>query len=162
MLRPMLAMTSLILFLSAGCTDRNHRNQISFRAFEKPMVPPEHTVKQSAPFKKPEMNVSILKKGQTLYEGNCVACHGYTGNGDGVVTKKGLTAPLSFTSEKLINTPESHIVDVITNGYGRMVSLRRKLSEEERWMVAGYVKALQLSRKFPAKELTESDRSKLP
>jgi len=40
---------------------------------------------------------------------------------------------------------DGYIVDVITNGFGRMYSQASKVAPEDRWAIAAYIRALQLS-----------------
>jgi mono/diheme cytochrome c family protein len=162
MLRPLPVMTLLLLLISISCSDRNHRYQSSFRAFENPLFPPQHTVRLKEEFIPPAPSKDHLRAGKILFENNCVSCHGYRGDGHGVVTKKGLTAPPSFMIDRLRKSRESHFMKVMKEGYGRMVSFNRRLKEKEMWKVAIYIKALQLSRSVPVSTLDESDRRKLP
>ena len=55
--------------------------------------------------------------------------------------------------------PVGHIFDVITNGYGSMPSHAQQIPPRDRWAIAGYVRALQLSQHFPADELTDEMRA---
>lgn len=160
MLKLMLHMICLILFFN-GC-NRNMRYQASYKAFERPLLPPEHTVPMKEAERVPELSRQTLTEGQVLFEKNCSVCHGLTGDGKGLVTYKGLTPPPSFIEPRLLNSPPDYIVKTVTHGFGKMPSLQRRLNFQERWKVAYYVKALQLSRHFPAKELSKEDRSKLP
>lgn len=159
MLRLISAMTFLILL--SGC-DKNHRHQAMDKNLESERLPPENTVvlrKQTLPVKE---SLTMLKEGQSLYARNCVACHGYSGQGDGIVTQRGLVSPESFSHPRMQLKSRQEIFDVLTHGYGRMTSFRRKLTEEERWKVASFVKAMQLSYKIPAKDLDEPDKRMLP
>lgn len=160
MLRHSPFMICLILFFS-GC-NRNMRYQASYRAFEKPMIPPAHTVPVTEEKNIPALTREVLLSGKELYEKNCSMCHGYTGDGKGFVTYKGLDSPPAFIDERIYQLPPQEIVNVITNGLGGMPSYQRRLKFEERWFVAYYVKALQLSRKFPVQNLKDEDRRNLP
>jgi hypothetical protein len=53
-------------------------------------------------------------------------------------------------------------VKVMSEGRGRMPSYARRLTLKERWYVAHFIKALQLSRRMSIKELDEEDKRKLP
>jgi hypothetical protein len=61
-----------------------------------------------------------------------------------IVTIANLHAPL------IRAYPNGQIFDVITNGKNTMMGYGDKLSPEERWAVAAYVRALQLSQNCPA------------
>ena len=45
----------------------------------------------------------------------------------------------------------------MTNGFGEMSAYDKMVSAEDRWAIAGYVRALQLSRQVPATELSSED-----
>ena len=41
--------------------------------------------------------------------------------------------------------PARHFVDVITNGYGVMYPYAARVAPQDRWAIAAYIRALQLS-----------------
>jgi mono/diheme cytochrome c family protein len=47
-----------------------------------------------------------------------------------------------------------HIFAVISEGYGSMPSYAGQIAPRDRWAIAAYVRALQLSQHFPADQLT--------
>ena len=49
----------------------------------------------------------------------------------------------------------------MTNGFGQMSSYASQVPAEDRWAIAAYVRALQLSRNAPFAELTDADRAAL-
>ena len=67
-------------------------------------------------------------------------------------------------SERVVLTgvlPGLDIVNVIVNGYGAMYSYADRVAPEDRWRIAGYVRALQLSRNAPIDRLPENVRKEL-
>jgi mono/diheme cytochrome c family protein len=95
-----------------------------------------------------------VERGEQKFNIYCAVCHGKLGNGAGMVVTRGMIRPPSLVwvdrpmTAREINVqraPVGHYFDVITNGYGAMYSYNDKLSVEDRWRVAAYVKALQLS-----------------
>lgn len=165
MLRPWAFITFLFL---CSCGIKNHDPQPSVRAYEvSPRVPPAGTVSREnvgvATLKNgyPEnfkLSREVLIKGEKLYQVHCVACHGYDGEGDGIVTRKGLYPPPSYMSQKLIEASPLHFYQVMTSGKGRMPGYARRLLENERWAVAAYIKALQLSRNINFERLDNADK----
>lgn len=151
----------LLILINFGC-DQNHRYQSSFGNMEKEQLPPENTIPQSAKMEIPAVDMKSLVDGKRLFERTCIACHGITGEGNGIATKKGLTPPPSFTIDRLTKSNTDYFVKVMTYGLGRMPSYQRRLTLEERYKVAYYVQALQISRKFPAKILNQEDQRKMP
>jgi hypothetical protein len=49
----------------------------------------------------------------------------------------------------------------MTNGYGVMYPYAARVSPEDRWAIAAYIRALQLSRNARASDLTPADRKSL-
>lgn len=92
----------------------------------------------------------LLAVGQDRFTTYCAPCHGMAGYGDGMIVQRGLRAPPSFHSERLRQVPPEYIVNVITNGFGIMYSYAYRVPEDERWAIAAYIKALQLSQNAPA------------
>jgi hypothetical protein len=50
---------------------------------------------------------------------------------------------------------------VITNGFGSMYSYAARVEPEDRWRIAAYIRALQLSQHATMQDVPESDRAKL-
>ena len=88
-----------------------------------------------------------LDRGQERFDIYCSVCHGMTGYGDGIVARRGFNkpSPASYHQERLQNAPVGHFFDVMTNGWGAMPSYAQQVSVEDRWRIAAYVRALQLS-----------------
>jgi mono/diheme cytochrome c family protein len=87
----------------------------------------------------------ILSRGQDRYQIFCAACHGMTGNGDGMIVRRGFKRPPAYSAAGLPEKPVGHYFDVITNGWAAMPSYSDKLTVEDRWAVIAYVRALQRS-----------------
>jgi mono/diheme cytochrome c family protein len=59
------------------------------------------------------------------------------------VVSRGFPPPPSYHEERLLSLSPEQIVQVITNGKGRMFPYADRVLPEERWAIAHYVKALQ-------------------
>ena len=92
-----------------------------------------------------------VDRGQERYNIYCSVCHGLTGYGDGMVARRGFNkpAPASYHQERLQTAPVGHFFDVMTNGWGAMPSYASQVSVEDRWKIAAYIRALQLSQMKP-------------
>jgi len=90
---------------------------------------------------------AAVDRGQERYNIYCSACHGMTGNGDGIVARRGFSkpAPASYHQDRLRQAPVGHFFDVMTNGWGAMPSYASQIPVEDRWKIIAYVRALQLS-----------------
>ena len=90
----------------------------------------------------------LLKRGQERFEIYCTPCHGQLGDGNGMIAHRGfqLRRPVgNYHTERLRNMPVGHFYDVITNGYGTMYSYASRVEPQDRWAIAAYIRALQLS-----------------
>lgn len=101
-----------------------------------------------------EIGRDEIKRGQQKFNIYCAVCHGKIGDGQGMVVSRGMIRPPTLVwvdrpmTAREINVqraPIGHYFDVITNGYAAMYSYNDKLSVEDRWCVAAYIKALQVS-----------------
>lgn len=92
-----------------------------------------------------ELSEDLLLRGQERYNIYCSACHNYNGDGRGMVVQKGFPQPTSFHDQRLLDAPVGYFFTSITNGFGRMYSYASRVPVEDRWAIAAYVKALQLS-----------------
>lgn len=103
---------------------------------------------------------AVLDRGQDRYQIFCSSCHGLTGDGDGMIARRGFNkpAPASFHQDKLRQAPVGHFFDVITNGWGAMPSHAVQIPVEDRWKIIAYVRALQLSQ-MPAQPSTATQPS---
>lgn len=103
----------------------------------------------------------VLERGRQRFEINCVPCHGETGEGNGIVVQRGFPAPPSYHIERLRTAPIGHFFDVMTHGYGAMYSYANRVTPEDRWAIAAYIRALQLSEHAALGDVPTNDISKL-
>lgn len=87
----------------------------------------------------------IVKRGRERYDIFCSACHGLTGNGDGMIVRRGFRRAASFNDDRLRQAPVGHFFDAITNGWGAMPSYASQIPVQDRWAIITYIRALQLS-----------------
>lgn len=92
---------------------------------------------------KPPMTLALVRRGHERFNIFCSECHGYSGDADGMVVQRGFPRPPSFHEQRLVNAPDEHFVDVITNGYGVMYSYADRVAPADRWAIAAYIRALQ-------------------
>ena len=87
----------------------------------------------------------LVARGRERYDIFCSACHGFTGRGDGMVVRRGFRRAASFHDERLRTAPVGHYFDAMTNGWGAMPSYSHQISVKDRWAIAAYIRALQLT-----------------
>ncbi len=90
-----------------------------------------------------------VARGQERFNIYCSPCHGRLGNGRGMIVSRGLRQPPSYLDERLMKAPIGHFFDVMTNGYGAMYSYASRVASDDRWRIAAYIRALQLSENAP-------------
>jgi len=117
--------------------------------------------KESNAFPLP-LTPELLNRGHERYRIFCSPCHGMQGDGNGMVSMRGMKHPPSFHDARLRQVPNGYTFDVITNGFGGMLSYSTQIPPADRWAIIAYVRALQLSRNAPVSELPPDLRAKLP
>lgn len=95
----------------------------------------------------PQVTEALLVRGRERFGIFCAPCHGLAGDGDGVIVMHGFPAPPSYHIDRLLAAPAQHFYDVMTNGYGVMFSYADRVPPHDRWAIAAYIRALQLSRR---------------
>lgn len=108
-----------------------------------------------------ELTAELLERGETRYNAYCAPCHGMTGDGNGIIAYRGAIVVPGFHNDRLRTVAIGYYFDVITNGVNRMYSYANRIPPEDRWAVAAYVRALQLSQSASAEELTPEERAQL-
>ena len=102
-----------------------------------------------------------LERGRQRFNVNCTPCHDYTGNGHGMIVQRGFQAPPSYHIERLRNAPVGHFFDVMANGYGAMYSYANRVTPDDRWRIAAYIRALQLSEHATLNDVPADERGQL-
>jgi mono/diheme cytochrome c family protein len=103
----------------------------------------------------------LLERGQGRYKIFCTPCHGLQGDGNGMVSMRGMKHPPSYHQDRLRQSPNGYFYDVITNGFGAMYGYSAQISPRDRWAIVAYVRALQLSRNAKVAELPADLREKV-
>src|SRR6187549_1497237 len=87
----------------------------------------------------------LIDRGEDRFNIYCIVCHGQFGNGDGMIVRRGFPQPPTYHDDRLRNAPVGHFFDVITNGWGKMNSYAYQVQPADRWAIAAYIRALQVS-----------------
>jgi mono/diheme cytochrome c family protein len=106
---------------------------------------------------------AALERGRQRFNIYCIVCHGATGEGDGMVVRRGYRKPPSYYDDKLQEGTASaaHFFDVITNGWGAMPDYAAQIAPEDRWKIIAYIRALQLSRRMKMGDLSPEEQQKV-
>ena len=89
---------------------------------------------------------AFIERGAVVYNANCSACHGISGNGKGVVAAYGVPGVINLVDSQL---PDGGKYDVIVNGRGNMSAFGYQVDLDDRWAIIAYLRAIQYSRKVP-------------
>lgn len=177
-----------VLLVTFGCTYNPMRDQPHYEPLEyspsfsnntsaRPVVPgtipnnydvtnewfytgktPDGQLVDAFPF---PVTMEVLERGQERFNIYCSPCHGLQGMGDGMIVQRGFSHPPSYHQDRLRDAPVGHFVDVITNGYGQMYSYAYRVKPEDRWAIAAYIRALQLSQNASIEDVPASERQQL-
>lgn len=97
---------------------------------------------QTYPF---EITPADLDRGQEMYNIHCSVCHGKSGNGNGMVVRRGYKAAPSYHRDVLRNAPPGYFYGVIMNGFGQMMPYSHQVPVKDRWRIIAYIQTLQRS-----------------
>ena len=70
-----------------------------------------------------------------------------------MVVQRGYRQPPSFHIDRLRHAPVGYFFDVMTNGFGAMPDYRAQVAPRDRWAIAAYIRALQLSQHATAADV---------
>ena len=87
----------------------------------------------------------VMTRGQQRFNIYCSPCHGEAGDGNGMIVQRGYKRPPSYHIERLRKAPIGYFFDVMTNGFGAMPDYSEQIAPADRWAIAAYIRALQLS-----------------
>ena len=102
-----------------------------------------------------------MRRGRERFDIFCAPCHGRTGDGDGMIVQRGFQRPPPLSHQRLRAAPVGHLFDVMTNGFGAMPDHAAQIPPRDRWAIAAYVRALQLSAYATLDDVPPAERSKL-
>jgi hypothetical protein len=102
-----------------------------------------------------------LRRGQERYTIYCTPCHGQLGDGNGMVVQRGLRQAANFHQDRLRQERIGYFYDVITNGFGAMQGYAEQVPVRDRWLIAAYLRALQLSQNASIDDVPPEQRSML-
>lgn len=105
--------------------------------------------------------------GKQQFEIYCTPCHGFSGEGNGMVNQRastlgqGWVPPTNLHEARIREQPAGEIFNTITHGIRNMPGYGSQMDADERWAVVLYVRALQKSRTVPAAQLSDAERAQL-
>lgn len=101
----------------------------------------------------------VLLRGQERFNIYCAPCHDYAGTGHGMVVQRGFKQPTSLHDPRLRDSNPGYYFTVITGGFGQMPGYAEQVPVKDRWAIAAYIRALQLSQHATLDDVPESERA---
>jgi len=107
-----------------------------------------------------------IRRGQERFNIFCAVCHGYEGDGKGMVASNFIAPPADLHAD-LYTDPiqrtarDGYIFEVIRNGVRNMPGYAHSINVQDAWNIVMYVRALQASRVTSLDELSQADRDAL-
>ena len=108
-----------------------------------------------------------MELGKVKFGTYCTPCHGFGGEGDGMVNKRagalgqGWVPPTNLHEARLKTMPEGESYNTMTSGIRNMQGYGGQTTAEERWAIILYLRALQKSSSTPVGQLNDEDRAQL-
>ncbi len=90
------------------------------------------------------ITMDTLKVGQTKFNTYCSPCHDRTGSGKGIVAlRTPAWQPTNLQDDRIKKMADGEIFTVISHGRRTMPAYRFQVTENDRWAIVGYLRALQ-------------------
>jgi mono/diheme cytochrome c family protein len=165
------ALVLALALAAAGCTDQSMTRQAHYATNDPApafangsaaqVLPAGAVAQEDASYDResanpPPVDMALLERGKERFEIFCAPCHGYEGDGDGAVVRRGFPRPPSYYEPQLMQARARLIFDTIANGYGVMYSYGSRVPPHDRWAIAAYIRALQQSRSASLAEAPEA------
>ena len=107
------------------------------------------------------VTAEVMTRGQERFNVFCSPCHGRTGAGNGMIVQRGFRQPPSYHEQRLRDAAAGYFFDVMTNGFGAMQDYSSQVPVTDRWAIAAYIRALQLSQGATVTDVPADRRSDL-
>jgi mono/diheme cytochrome c family protein len=150
------------LLLLVACMRNQPREKLYSPAVGPAQRPTGVVQFEAKPPPPPALTLALLQRGQSQFGVFCTPCHSQLGNGDGMIVQRGFPHPPNYVEPRLLAAPVEHFYDVITHGHGVMYSFADRVEPSDRWAIAAYIRALQLSQHSSVNDLTPDQRKQLP
>lgn len=114
-----------------------------------------------------EVTEALLERGQERFNIYCTVCHGYSGDGRGIImvgnggTGYGYVLAPTYHSDRLRNVEDGYLYNVILNGYNNMPSYGHEIGVQDRWAIVAYIRALQASQDASEEDVPEPELDRL-
>lgn len=117
-------------------------------------------------------NEETIERGRDRFQIYCTPCHGYSGNGEGMIHKRASALqaagvagnwvpPSNLQQMTLMQKPVGELFNSISHGVRNMPGYAAQIPPEDRWAILMYVRALQKMRVASIQDLTPAEREEL-
>lgn len=127
-----LVLAAGVLFIDAGLSYSGDAPADDWKA------PPRAAKKQNPV----PADANAVATGKKLFIGNCLACHGATGKGDGPAAAAFNPRPRDLSDPRISSQSDGELFWKITEGKKPMPAYEKLLSETDRWKVIDYTRTL--------------------
>lgn len=108
------------------------------------------------------VSAALLQRGRERYNIYCSPCHAETGDGNGMIARRGFKHPANLNGDRVKNAPPGYIYAVISNGYGAMADYSYQIKNpSDRWAIVAYIRALELSQRAALSDLNSQEQARL-
>jgi mono/diheme cytochrome c family protein len=113
------------------------------------------------------VDMALLERGREQYEVFCATCHGYDGQGNGMINQRAIDLQIGWVPAQTLvgdlvrERPNGHIYNTIKNGLNNMAGYGDQIAVTDRWAIVAYVRALQRSFSGSLDEVPPEKRANL-
>ena len=116
---------------------------------------------------------ATMNRGRERFGIYCTPCHGFAGQGDGMVAQQAATlrdrndyqgswvAPTNLTLDSVRMQPAGQLFDTISHGIRNMPAYGAQIVPQDRWAIILYLRALQRSHTASLADVDASERGNL-
>jgi mono/diheme cytochrome c family protein len=101
------------------------------------------------------VSLELMERGRNRYDIFCSPCHGYAGDGKGIISTGdyGAVPSPTYHDDRLRGVEDGYLFEVITNGIRTMQGYGYQIDPADRWAIVAYVRALQRSQNAGAEDV---------
>lgn len=89
------------------------------------------------------VDAALLARGEERFRIYCTPCHGERGDGKGMMFERAQITATDLRIERLLQTSDGQLFDVISNGLGLMSGYKYPIPAHDRWAIIAHVRELQ-------------------
>jgi mono/diheme cytochrome c family protein len=111
---------------------------------------------------------ALMQRGQERFGIYCAPCHGLSGKGDGMVSKRaealaegGWVPPSNLHQDYIRKQPDGQLFNTISKGIRNMPAYGDQIPPNDRWAIVLYVRALQKSQYANINDIPADERAAL-